>query len=127
MNKSKAVDKYIAEAPSGAQRVLVELRALIREVIPEAEEGLWYSIPYYKYYGEFVGFGAFTKHISFGYGKDVISESDKTKLESQGYKVGKGTLQIKFDQKLPHAAIKKILKTKAKQNEKSPGMNINLK
>jgi len=36
-------------------------------------------------------------------------------LKKKGYKTGKGTMQIKFDQKVPTTTIKKI--PKAKMNE----------
>lgn len=126
MNTSKGVDEYIANASEQARPLLDELRELIRNVVPEAEEGLWYSVPFYKYYGELVGFDTFTKHISLGYGKGVVSDEQKKKLEDKGYKLGVGTLQIKFDQKIPTAEVKKIIKTKAKLNEQKPGMDINL-
>ncbi len=41
---------------------------------------------------------------------------DRTALEAKGYKVLKDTFQIKFDQKVPAAAIRKILKAKVKAN-----------
>ena len=44
------------------------------------------------------------------------SSSDRTALEAKGYKVLKDTFQIKFDQKVPAAAIKQILKAKVKAN-----------
>ena len=42
-------------------------------------------------------------------------------LEKRGYKLGKMTLQIKFDQDIPAAAIKKILKAQAKSHEAKGG------
>lgn len=127
MKKVKDVDTYIAEAPFDAQPLLHELREIIKSTVPKAEEGIWYGVPFYKYFGEFVGFDAFTKHISFGFGAGIISDEDQEKLANRGYKLGKGTLQIKFDQKIPVTAVKKILKTKAIMNKSNPGMNINLK
>jgi len=127
MKKVRDVDTYIAEAPFEAQPLLHELREIIKTTVPEAEEGIWYGVPFYKYFGEFVGFDAFTKHINFGFGANAISDEDRKKLEEKGYKLGKLTLQIKFDQKIPVTAVKKMLKTKARANKANPGMNINLK
>ena len=42
--------------------------------------------------------------------------NDRATLEAKGYKVLKDTFQIKFDQKVPAAAIKKILKAKVRAN-----------
>ncbi len=127
MRKATDVDSYIAESVSEAQPVLNELRALIKATIPGANEGIWYGIPFYEYHGELVGYDTAKKHVSFGFGKDVIEDDDRKALEAQGYKLGKGTLQIKFEQDVPVAAIEKILKTKAERNETVGGMKINLK
>jgi uncharacterized protein YdhG (YjbR/CyaY superfamily) len=127
MRKATDVDSYIAESVPEAHPVLNELRTLIKATIPEVNEGIWYGIPFYEHHGELVGYDTAKKHVSFGFGKDVIEEDDRKALEAQGYKLGKGTLQIKFDQEVPVAAIEKILRTKAKRNEAVGGMKINLK
>jgi uncharacterized protein YdhG (YjbR/CyaY superfamily) len=44
----------------------------------------------------------------------VLQSKDRKTLEKKGYKTGKGTMRIKFDQKVPTTAIKKILKQKQK-------------
>lgn len=118
-NKPETVDEYIASATFEAQPVLQKLRAIIRETIPDAEEKISYSVPFYKYCGEFVGFAAYAKHVSFGYGKDVLTDELETKLKSDGYRIGKGTLQIRFEQTVPEAEIKKILLLKARINREN--------
>ncbi len=127
MRKATDVDSYIAESVPEAHPVLNELRALIKATIPEVNEGIWYGVPFYEHHGELVGFDTAKKHVSFGFGKDVITDEDRQALEAKGYKLGKGTMQIKFDQKVPVTAIKKILKTKAKRNETEGAMKVNLK
>ncbi len=117
MKKAKDVDSYIADSDKEARPILEELRKIIRSTIPEAEETIWYGVPFYKYQGELAGFAAYKNHVSFGFGAAVLQNKDREKLEKQGYKTGKGTMQIKFDQKVPTTAIKQILKAKAKMNE----------
>lgn len=111
------VDAYIADAEPEARPILEELRDIANSTIPNVEEKIWYGVPFYHYRGEVVGFDSFKKHVSFGYGKEVLEDSDREKLEAKGYKFGKGTMQIKFDQKVPVAIIKKIIRTKVKMNE----------
>ena len=113
---AKDVDAYIAGSAVGARPLLKELRKIIKSTIPKAEEKISYGVPFYTYHGELVGFNAFKSHISFGYGAGVLSSKDSEILKKNGYKLGKGTMQIKFDQKLPTTMIKKILKAKAKMN-----------
>jgi len=116
-SKPKDVDSYITNSGRGARPILEELREIIKSTIPKAEERIWYGVPFYKYHGELAGFAAYKNHVSFGFGADVLQSKDRKMLEEKGYKTGKGTMQIRFDQKVPTTAIKKILKTKAKMNE----------
>jgi uncharacterized protein YdhG (YjbR/CyaY superfamily) len=117
MSKPKDVDSYIANSGREARPILKEIREIIKSTIPKVEEGISWGVPFYKYHGELAGFAAYKKHISFGYGAGVLQSKDRKILEEKGYKTGKGTMQIKFDQKMPTTAIKKILKAKAKMNE----------
>ncbi len=117
MSKPKDVDSYIANSDKEARPKLEELRKIIKSTIPEAEETIWYGVPFYKYHGELAGFAAYKNHVSFGFGADVLQSKDRKILEEEGYITGKGTMQIKYDQKVPATAIKQILKAKAKMNE----------
>ncbi len=99
--KPEDVDSYIAEADPKARPMLEELRELIRSTVPGVEEGISYGVPFYKHHGEFVGFAAFKNHVSFGFGSHVVPAGDRTALEADGYKLGKGTMQIRFDQDVP--------------------------
>jgi len=117
MSMPKDVDAYIANSDREARPILNEIREIIKATIPKAEEGISYGVPFYKYLGEFAGFAAYKKHVSFGFGAAVLQSEDREMLERKGYKLGKGTMQIKFDQKVPITEIKQILKAKAKMNE----------
>src|SRR3954453_5406733 len=117
MSKPKDVDAYIAESAAAARPLLEEIRQLIRSTIPEVEEGISYGVPFYKHHGALGGFAAFKKHVSFGFGAEVLQAKDRGAPEADGYKTGKATVQIGFDQKTPTAAIRKLLKAKAKLNE----------
>jgi uncharacterized protein YdhG (YjbR/CyaY superfamily) len=117
MKKVKDVDTYIASSDTEARPILEELRELIKSTIPDAEEVIWYGVPFYKYHGELAGFAAYKKHVSFGFVADVLQSKDREMLEKKGYIPGKGTMRIRFDQEVPTTAIKQILKAKAKKNE----------
>lgn len=111
------VDAYIAAADPNARPILEQLRELIRSTVPDVEEGISYGVPFYKHHGEFGGFAAYTSHVSFGFGSDVLEAEDRAALEAAGYKLGKGTMQIRFDQDVPAPAIRQILEAKARMNE----------
>ena len=116
MYKAKDFDSYIANSGREARPKLKEIRKIIKSTIPKAEEGISWGVPFYKYHGVLAGFAAFKNHVSFGLCA-VLQSKDREMLEKKGYITGKKTIQIKFDQKVPTTAIKKILKAKAKMNE----------
>jgi uncharacterized protein YdhG (YjbR/CyaY superfamily) len=116
-SKSRDVDAYIADADRDARPILKELRQMIRTTIPEAEEGISWGVPFYKYRGPLAGFAAYKNHVSVGLGAAVLHSSERDMLEQKGYRTGKKTVQIKFDQKVPTAAIKQILRAQAKVND----------
>jgi uncharacterized protein YdhG (YjbR/CyaY superfamily) len=116
-SKPQSVEAYIAACDDTARPTLNALRDLIRSTVPETVEKIWYGVPFYDHHGELAGFAAYKKHVSFGFGADALTARDRQALEEKGYKLGKGTLQIRFNQDLPAAQIQSILKAKAKLNE----------
>jgi uncharacterized protein len=117
MAKPKDVDAYIAAAPAGARPILEELRGILLTTIPNVEEKVSWGVPFYRYHGEIGGFAAYTKHVSVGFGGDALNDAERETLEDKGYKVLKDIFQIRFDQKVPSAVIKRMLKAKVKVNE----------
>ena len=119
MTKPKDVDSYIANSHKEARPTLKELREIIKSTIPAAEEGISYNVPFYKFHGAHVGFSAFKNHATFGIGADVLQSKDRKMLKEKGYKTGKETIQIKYNQKVPTTAIKQLLKAKVNEAEKT--------
>lgn len=113
---AKDVDAYIAGADKDARPKLTEIRKIIRSTVPKAEEGISWGIPFYKYHGLLAGFAAFKNHVSFGL-VTVLQSKDRDMLENKGYKTGKKTIQIKFDQRVPITVVRQILRANAKRNE----------
>jgi uncharacterized protein YdhG (YjbR/CyaY superfamily) len=113
---AKDVDDYIASSDKKALPKLKELRKLVKSAIPDAEEKISWGMPFYWYHGALAGFCAFKNHVGFGF-TFVLQNEDRKMLEEEGYTTGKKTLQIRFDQKVPVAVMKKMLKAKAEANE----------
>ncbi len=113
--KPKDVYAYIVNASPEARPIMEELRKIIKSTVPEAEEGISWNVPIYKYHGILAGFSVARHHVSFGV--DTLQGEDRKILEGKGYKTGKKTIQIKFGQKVPNAVIQKTLKRQAKINE----------
>jgi uncharacterized protein len=119
--KPADVDAYIAAAAPEARPHLNELRTLVTSTVPEAEEGISWNVPFYKLHGPLVGFSAFKHHVSFGLGAGALDPADSEALAAKGYTSQKRTVQIRFDQKIPTANIKNILKAQARINATKSG------
>lgn len=103
----ETIDDYIANQSEEAQRVLQELRAIIKEAAPDAEERLNYKVPSYTLvpngkkdqqimmaaYAKFIGFYPFP--TTMAHFSDELKE----------YKQGKGSIQFPFNKPLPKALI----------------------
>ena len=112
----KNVDEYIASASKDAQSKLREIRAIIKSAVPGAEEGISWGIPFYKYHGVLAGFSALKTYVLFGLAF-ALQSKDRKMFEKRGYTTGKKIVRIKFDQKVPVAAIRQMLRARAKINE----------
>jgi len=115
-NTFKDVDDYIAKAPTQTQRMLREVRTIIKETAPEAEEKISYQMPYYSYQGRLIYFGGYKNHV----GMYIMSDArEALKSELKEYQTSKATLHFPVGQPLPVSLIKKIIKIQMAANEKS--------
>ena len=117
MKKFSNVDGYISAAPPQAQNKLTELRQFLRAILPEAEEKIWYGVPFYHQGGELVGFAVYARHISVGLGASAFPVAQRAELEKMGYRTGKGTFQIRFDQEVPATQLRRLLLSKLKSRK----------
>ncbi|MCK0159630.1 iron chaperone [Allomuricauda sp. F6463D] len=113
--KPKTVDEFIDNSPIESREVMIELKKLIETTAPTAESGISWNVPIYKYHGILAGFSLAKKHVSFGI--DSLTDDVRETLHAKGYKTGKKTIQIKFDQKVPTTEIELLIKEQAKLNK----------
>ena len=116
--KPKNVDAYIAAAPKEVQAKLKELRAVIREAVPTAEERISYGMPYCGYRGQLAYFRLSKNHIGLYVPSPVIEEH---KRELKDYETAGATVRFPLDKKLPVVFIKKLVKARMKKNEARKG------
>jgi uncharacterized protein YdhG (YjbR/CyaY superfamily) len=109
------MDEYIAKFPKNVRDVLEELRRVIRESAPEAEEAISYGMPTFKLNGNLVHFAAWKNHVGFYPGGSSAIEAFKKELSP--FKQSKGTVQFPIDKPIPFDLVKKIVKFRVKQNE----------
>ena len=102
-------EAYIAAAPKAAQPHLRQLRALIRELAPKAEERISYGIVGYFYPTRMIYFGGHAKHVA------LYPAGDAKGLEK--YLYGASTLRFPLDEPLPVAKIKSLVRSRVKVYE----------
>jgi uncharacterized protein YdhG (YjbR/CyaY superfamily) len=110
----KTIDEYLAYQPEKVMEALENLRQIIRETAPEAEEVISYGIPAYKYHGMLVYFAAYKKHCSLFAGNGALTEQMEEQLKA--YKTSKGTIQFTVEKPLPDELVREIVKIRMKQN-----------
>jgi uncharacterized protein YdhG (YjbR/CyaY superfamily) len=109
------VDDYLAEVSAEARATLEELRKTIKAVVPGAVEVISYQIPTFKLDGRMlVSYAAFKNHCSFFPGAAPIKAHED---ELKSYQTSKGTIRFATGKPLPAALVKKLVKTRIKENE----------
>ena len=112
--KFNTVDEYIMQFPSEIQETLQELRQLVKDSAPEAEEKISYQMPTYYLHGNLVHFAAYKKHIGF-YPAPTGIEAFKDELLK--YKSAKGSVQFPINEALPFDLIRKIVEFRVSENK----------
>jgi Uncharacterized conserved protein len=113
--KFTSVDQYIKSFPPSTQSLLQEIRNVIREAAPQAEETISYNMPVFKQDGHLVYFAANKAHIGFYPGDSTTTSLFADELTA--YKTSKGAIQFPFDQPIPHKLVKKIVKHRIQENK----------
>lgn len=118
MNKASfsTTDEYLEMFQLDERTVLENLRQIIKDIVPEAEEVISYNMPAFKYQGSvLVYFAACKNHCGFypGSGSTVAKLSEELK----GYNTTKGSIHFPYNKPLPKALIKKVVLLRIKENK----------
>ena len=103
--KPKTIDEYISAQEESIRPKLQELRTIIREAIPEAEERISWSMPTFWKGQNLIHFAAAKKHIGLYPGGEATTVFA---LELADLDVSKGTIRLPYDRELPVDLIKRI-------------------
>jgi len=109
----KNIDEYISDFSVEIRILLEEIRATIKNEVPEAEEVISYQMPAFKYHGILVYFAAFKNHIGF---YPASSGIEMFKNELSEYKTSKGAVQFPYNKPIPFNLIAKIVKFRKDEN-----------
>jgi uncharacterized protein YdhG (YjbR/CyaY superfamily) len=102
------VDEYLDSAPEPHRSTLKSLRATLREVLPEASEGMSYGVPAFLIEDKPVAGYAYSKnHCSYFPHSGSILPAMAAELTS--YKWSKGTLRFPIDEPLPKSLVARLV------------------
>jgi uncharacterized protein YdhG (YjbR/CyaY superfamily) len=116
VERPASVEAYLASLSPEQRTALDALRAVIQAAAPDATEGISYSMAAFKWEGKgLVCYAAFKDHYSlFPMSKQVVADH----LDELGARAtGKGTIRFSYDERLPVALVKKIVKTRLAEVE----------
>lgn len=113
-NEPKNIDEYIAGFPKNVQKILEQIRSMIRKIAPDAEETISYKMPTFNYKGQYlVYFAAYKNHIGF-YPAPTGNADFEEELTLYG--AGKGTLKFPLNKPIPFDVIRKVVEYRMKEN-----------
>ncbi|MFZ1265437.1 MAG: DUF1801 domain-containing protein [Anaerolineae bacterium] len=111
---ANSIGEYIAEFPPETQKVLEELRALIKASAPDATETISYAIPTFDLNGKhLVHFAGYAGHVGL---YPAPSGLEAFKKDLKPYKSGKGSVQFPLGQPLPKDLIRRIVEFRVEQS-----------
>ena len=116
---TNSIDGYIESFPVHAQVKLKEIRKIIKDMVPDAEETFAYGMPAFKIGKDkkaVVYFSGFKNHIGFYPFPSGVEEFER--LTDAYEKSGKGTIQFKYDEDLPKDIIQKVVKFRIDEVER---------
>jgi uncharacterized protein YdhG (YjbR/CyaY superfamily) len=120
VDKPTSVAAYLKSVDREQRAALEKLRQAIASAVPEAEEGIAWSMPAFKLRGKaLVCYAAFKDHYSFFAMSTAAIDLHRDALGDRV--TGKGTIAFGYDERLPVTLVKKIVRTRAAEVEAGRG------
>jgi uncharacterized protein YdhG (YjbR/CyaY superfamily) len=115
--KFTSINEYVSTLPENSQKAMREIIAMIKDVVPDAEEHISYNMPAFKVNGEyFIHFSAWKNHIGM-YPIPAGNEAFQKQIEP--YRSAKSSLNFPLNQPMPIKLIEKFVKFRIAENLKS--------
>ncbi len=108
MAAPKNVAEYLAKLPEEVQVVMENIKKLVKEAYPEAQEMITYLMPTYDLNGKRLYVAANKKHIGFY----AIYNPTDFEDEIASYRAAKDTVRFPLNEPMPYELIRKLIKLK---------------
>ena len=111
---AQEIDDYLDALDEPKRSTLARLRQTILDILPEAEQGISYSMPAFKIQGKTVaGFAAFKNHLSYlPHSGSVFPQLED---ELKGYATSLGALRFDIGRPLPAPLVAKLIAVRLRQ------------
>ena len=109
MNRQNVIEQIVSLQPKDAQRIYAQLRALIKALVPQAEEKLVNHNPSFRFCDSYINVSFCESYVKLGFARDVFLPQDRKSLIKSGYHLGKVTLQIGNGRDLPVDVLRAII------------------
>ena len=113
MNKPTYIDAYISDFPESTQKLLQEVRSIVKQAAPQAAEVISYGMPAFRQDGMLVYFAAFKNHIGF---YPIPSGIAAFKEDLSAFECTKGSVHFPLDKPLPAELITRIVTFRLSEN-----------
>ena len=110
--KPSSVEEYFSRFPPEIQPKLTQIRVLLKQTLPEAEEVISYHMPAFKTSEVLVYYAATKSHLGF---YPTSSGVSNFKEELAGYVTSKGAIQFSYGEELPEQLIVAIAQFRAQE------------
>ena len=112
------IDAYLAGLPADQQAALQTLRKTIADAAPEAEEGLSYGVPAFRYKGRpLVSYVAAKAHCSFFPMSPKVVDDHRAELTD--FDLAKGTIRFVPDHPIPADLVQRIVRERVAETDAS--------
>jgi len=111
----RTIDDYIAAQSPAVQEVLQEVRRIIHEAVPGAEEVISYQVPAIRSHGWIFYFSAYRNHFSLACPPSpTLYETFAAELAP--YKKSKSAIQFPYGEPVPVDLIRRMAKHRLEEN-----------
>jgi uncharacterized protein YdhG (YjbR/CyaY superfamily) len=108
------IDSYLDGLDEPKRVTLERLRQTILRILPDAEQGISYTVPAFRVGGKVIaGFAAFKNHLSYlPHSGSVFPELGD---ELRGYQTSTGALRFSIEEGLPEPLVRKLIAVRLRQ------------
>ena len=102
------MDDYLADVAEPDRGALERIRRVVKELVPQAEEGKSYGMPALRYNKRpLVGFVAAKKHLSLFPFSPAVIDALTDRLD--GFELSKGTIRFTAQHQLPDDVLRDVV------------------